>query len=61
MELLALVVADLGKDDPGLRRYQSHVRNADHGYFSIELPLDAGLEISTRVPNSSALDQTLRS
>jgi predicted O-methyltransferase YrrM len=57
----ALVVADLGKDDPDLRRYQSHVRNADHGYFSIELPLDAGLEISTRISSSSALDLAPRS
>jgi predicted O-methyltransferase YrrM len=51
----ALVLADLGKDDPDLRRYQSHVRDADNGYFSIELPLDAGVEISTHIPTSDAL------
>jgi predicted O-methyltransferase YrrM len=54
----ALVVADLGQDDPDLRRYQTHVRNADHGYYSIELPLDAGVEISARIPSSSTFDQT---
>jgi hypothetical protein len=57
----ALVLADLGKDDPDLRRYQGHVRNAEHGYCSIELPLDAGLEVSVRIPNPSALDQAPRS
>jgi len=57
----ALVLADLGKDDPDLRRYQGHVRDAEHGYFSIELPLDAGLEVSVRIPNGSALDQAPRS
>jgi predicted O-methyltransferase YrrM len=57
----ALVLADLGKDDPDLRRYRTYVRNADHGYFSIELPLDAGLEISARIPSGSAFDQAPKS
>ncbi len=44
----ALVAADLSKDDPDLLLYQAYVRDPDHGYFSIEIPLDAGVELSAR-------------
>ncbi len=57
----ALVVADLGKDDPDLRRYQSYVRKAEYGYFSIDLNLEACLEIYTRIPSNSTLDLAPRS
>ena len=50
----ALVIADLGNDDPDLLVYQRHVRDPDHGYFSIELPLDAGIELSIRTPERTA-------
>jgi predicted O-methyltransferase YrrM len=50
----ALVLADLGKDDPDLVRYQRHVRNADNGYFSIDVPLGAGVEVSARILSDTA-------
>jgi predicted O-methyltransferase YrrM len=46
----ALVAADLNAEDPDLLPYLEHVRDPDHGYFSIEIPLDAGVEISARLP-----------
>jgi len=46
----ALVVADLNRDDPELVTYQTRVHAPDSGYLSINLPLDAGVEISLRVP-----------
>jgi predicted O-methyltransferase YrrM len=42
----ALVVADLNTDDPDIAAYQAHVRQTGGGFFSIELPLDAGVEVS---------------
>jgi predicted O-methyltransferase YrrM len=44
----ALVVADLSADDPDLLPYLRHVRAANHGYLSIEVPLGSGVEISVR-------------
>jgi predicted O-methyltransferase YrrM len=45
----ALVIADLGKDDPDLLAYQQHVRRSGSGFFSRELPLDMGVELSVRL------------
>jgi predicted O-methyltransferase YrrM len=45
----ALVAADLNVDDPDLLPYLEHVRDRTLGYFSINLPLDAGVEVSVRV------------
>lgn len=42
----ALVIADLGKEDPDLEAYQRYVRDAAHGFDSMSLPLDAGIEVS---------------
>lgn len=42
----ALVIADLGKDDPDLRAYQAHVRQPGRGFHSVTLPLDAGIELT---------------
>lgn len=42
----ALILADLGKDDPDLQAYQRHVRQSDGRYHSITLPLDAGVELT---------------
>ena len=39
----ALVVADLNADDPDLLAYQRHVREPGNGFFSTQLPLDAGI------------------
>jgi predicted O-methyltransferase YrrM len=44
----ALVIADLGHNDPDLQAYQRHLRRPGSGYHSITLPLDAGIELSTR-------------
>jgi predicted O-methyltransferase YrrM len=45
----AIVVADYSKDDPALVPYQRYVRDPAHGYFSILLPLDDGVEVSVRL------------
>ena len=45
----ALVAADLNAEDPDLLPYLEHVRDRAHGYFSVNLPLDAGVEVSVRV------------
>ncbi len=45
----ALVAADLNTDDPDLTPYLDYVRDPINGYFSTEVPLDAGLELSVRV------------
>ncbi len=44
----ALVVADLSANDPDLAGYLEHVRNPGHGWVSVTVPLDAGVEISAR-------------
>ncbi len=46
----ALVIADLSPEDPDLRPYLDHVRSSDGGYLSVTLPLEAGIELSTRLP-----------
>lgn len=40
----ALIVADLGKDDPDLQSYQRHLRESTRGYVTLTIPLDAGIE-----------------
>jgi len=42
----ALVIADLGKDDPDLQAFQRHVRDSVSGFDSMSLPLDAGIEVA---------------
>jgi predicted O-methyltransferase YrrM len=44
-----LVVADLSADDPDLLAYLEYVREPACGYFSMTVPLDDGVELSTRV------------
>lgn len=44
----ALVVADLSAQDPDLIPFLEHVRDPRNGYTSICVPLDDGLELSTR-------------
>ncbi len=44
----ALVIADLSADDPDLAGYLQHVRDPQHGWTSITVPLDTGVEISSR-------------
>ena len=48
----ALVVADLNIEDPDLLPYLQHVRDGAQGCFSINLPLDAGVELSVRIADS---------
>ncbi len=43
-----LVVADLSANDPDLLPYLEYVRDPAHAYFSITVPLDDGVELSTR-------------
>lgn len=42
----AVVIADLGRNDPDLQNYQRYMRDPRHGFVSMELPLDAGIEVS---------------
>ena len=49
LKLGGLVIADLNIDDPDILAYQEYVRSPDGPFFSIELALDAGLELSVRV------------
>lgn len=46
----ALVIADLSAGDPDLVPYLDHVRRPDGGYLSATLPLEAGVELSTHLP-----------
>jgi predicted O-methyltransferase YrrM len=50
----ALVAADLNADDPDLSPYLEHVRDPASGYFSTTVPLDAGVELSVRLPVAAA-------
>ena len=43
-----LVVADLSANDPDLLPYLEYVREPACGYFSMTVPLDDGVELSTR-------------
>jgi hypothetical protein len=42
------VIADLSADDPDLLPYLEYVREPARGYFSTTVPLDDGVELSTR-------------
>jgi predicted O-methyltransferase YrrM len=42
-----VVVADLSHGDPHHVRYREYMHDADTGYVSVEVPVDAGLVIST--------------
>lgn len=46
----SLVVADMSTDDPNLLLYQEYVRDPRNGYISVDIPLDAGVEVSLRIP-----------
>jgi predicted O-methyltransferase YrrM len=46
----AMVLADLSANDTDLLPYLDHVRDPDHGYSSICVPLDEGVELSVRLP-----------
>lgn len=45
----AVVVADLSHGDPHHVRYREYVNDPASGYLSVEIPVDAGLVISTRL------------
>ena len=53
----ALVVADLSRDDPVLEPYLAYVRDERSAYFSTTLPLDAGVEVSVRLPQAGVTRQ----
>jgi predicted O-methyltransferase YrrM len=44
-----MVLADLSADDPDLLPYLDYVRDTDHHYSSICIPLDDGVELSVRL------------
>jgi hypothetical protein len=46
--LTASVVTDLSAQDPDLTPFLEHVRDPHNGYTSICVPLDDGVELSTR-------------
>jgi predicted O-methyltransferase YrrM len=46
LSLGAMVVADLSAEDPDLLSYLEHVRDPSHGYSSICIPLNDGVELS---------------
>jgi predicted O-methyltransferase YrrM len=48
LSLDALIVADLSHGDPHHVRYRDYVRDPERGYLSVEIPIDAGLIVSTR-------------
>jgi predicted O-methyltransferase YrrM len=51
----ALVVADLSADDPACDAYSAYVHDPAHGYFTITLPLDDGVVVSTRSRTAARL------
>ncbi len=44
----AVVAADLSHGDPHHLRYREYITEPNGGYLSVEIPIDAGLVISTR-------------
>jgi predicted O-methyltransferase YrrM len=44
----AMIAADLSAGDPHHQRYREYVADPNHGYLSIEIPVDAGLVVSTK-------------
>lgn len=51
----ALVIADMSHDEPHHARYREHVTDPARGCLSTELPLDAGLVISSRTASTREL------
>jgi predicted O-methyltransferase YrrM len=49
----ALVAADLSARDPDMLPYLEYVRDPAHGYFSICVPLDDGVELSVRLSTAT--------
>jgi predicted O-methyltransferase YrrM len=45
----ALVIADLSEDDPELIPYGERMHDPASGYFSVDVPLDAGVVVSVRL------------
>lgn len=50
----AVVLADLSPDDPNLDRYCEYVLAPEHGYLSVNVPLDAGLVVSSWVGGATS-------
>jgi predicted O-methyltransferase YrrM len=50
----ALVIADMSHGDPHHERYRDHINDPALGYLTTEIPLDAGVVISTRAPTGGA-------
>lgn len=44
----AVIAADLSHGDPHHVRYRDYLRDPKRGYLSVEIPIDAGLIVSTR-------------
>ncbi len=44
----AVIAADLSHGDPHHVRYRDYVSDPGNGYLSVEIPIDAGLAVSTR-------------
>ncbi len=44
----AVIAADVSHGDPHHVRYRDYVSGPRNGYLSVEIPLDAGLVVSTR-------------
>ena len=44
----ALVIADLSVDDPELEAYVRRMHEPAGGYFTVDVPLDAGVVVSVR-------------
>jgi hypothetical protein len=43
-----VIVADLGTGDPHHEHYREYVNDPRHEYLTVEIPVDAGLTVSTR-------------
>ena len=56
----ALVIADMSHDEPHHARYREHVTDPARGCLSTELPLDAGLVISSGPRQRGADPVTVR-
>ena len=46
----ALVIADLSADDPDQFSYGERMHAPDSGYLTVDVPLDAGVVVSVRIP-----------
>lgn len=50
----ALVVADMSEDDPHLVAYHERMHDREHGYATVDVPLDDGVVVSTRLARFEA-------